>query len=883
MEALSTKTTARASLVLLGALLVGAASLAVGQTHQSADKQVYVNLQSLPDQFNNDKLPAENCAKSSSVPANGSRDERCYNMIGCFERIPITTLPQDPQDLKTQFRLYNNQGASAVVDVGRYEVCLESKPTECDRYPFDLQQLIDSPFSPRRRTIVVIGGYFSKAPSNWELRVKDLWSRLDDVNVIIVGWVGGNSGLYTAASVNTRPVARQLTVLLYYLGQLHNLDLSDEAFVEKFYLVGHSLGAHIAGFVGQDLAGRVGRITGLDPAGPQFDKLPNEFRLDKGDAQLVDVMHTNSGSKVLTLSTRYGSSLASGHVDLYANNGQHQPACSNDLLGCSHKKANAYYEAFLNHAISMREYLKCNNCLAYRLRAYYGDSYDEFHNGSSLKRRCPISVLDEEDLASPDLDSCSIPVDYVSWFDVVRDELQSKHGIDFGNEASGNEEAQRESSGGLAARANKYYFYTSENTDDQSDHYLLRMKMSKGKQQQVKPKILELNVSKNSTKSATPPPPPPPFGCDFKLDIEMANGLTNKYVIGKYEPIDEGDHYNIIVPFLSPNFVSKYELAKLDMLDFYLDEGNSDGGGGGKEVDVGGDIVNEKLLASLGKVLPINVRVSGLSSASIKQNQLQPKKKSAAESVVGFVKYLFNAAKESVVDSEGPGRHKSDDPRCSLPIESLSVQPLRKMHRHLGAVYSSRRIARPTIRVLTNETVLETDAFSLEPDLIQAPPATGAPQAREQMAVGGSSLLYMRMALVGPHDASVGVATASGRHSMGPASGSSEEEPEEEMAEEFSKARRSLLETGQPTVARTSQTRDQPTSGPESIRNWKALAVGSGIVLVLMLIISVCLTAKPNQSCEEKCILILDAQPPAMLSLSGLPGSPGVDLGSQYI
>lgn len=63
-------------------------------------------------------------------------------------------------------------------------------------------------------------------------------------------------------------------------------------------MIGHSLGAQVAGYAGQKLDGKVGRITGLDPAGPMFEHLPPSVRLDPTDAQFVDVIHTNirSGS-----------------------------------------------------------------------------------------------------------------------------------------------------------------------------------------------------------------------------------------------------------------------------------------------------------------------------------------------------------------------------------------------------------------------------------------------------------------------------------------------------------------------------------------------------------------------------------------------------------
>ena len=48
----------------------------------------------------------------------------------------------------------------------------------------------------------------------------------------------------------------------------------------------------MAGYAGQRVA-NLGRITGLDPAGPLFQYTPPHVRLDPTDAQFVDAYHTN--------------------------------------------------------------------------------------------------------------------------------------------------------------------------------------------------------------------------------------------------------------------------------------------------------------------------------------------------------------------------------------------------------------------------------------------------------------------------------------------------------------------------------------------------------------------------------------------------------------
>lgn len=68
---------------------------------------------------------------------------------------------------------------------------------------------------------------------------------------------------------------------------------------KNIHIVGHSLGAHMAGFCGktfQELTGKkIGHITGLDPAGPCFFQEKTDLKLKESDAEFVDVIHTDSG------------------------------------------------------------------------------------------------------------------------------------------------------------------------------------------------------------------------------------------------------------------------------------------------------------------------------------------------------------------------------------------------------------------------------------------------------------------------------------------------------------------------------------------------------------------------------------------------------------
>lgn len=80
------------------------------------------------------------------------------------------------------------------------------------------------------------------------------------------------------------------------------------------------MGAHVTNFVANNLEYfRLPRITGLDPAMPLFITANVKDKLDKSDAEFVDIIHTNALVQ--------GKIEQCGHVDFYMNGGVMQPGC----------------------------------------------------------------------------------------------------------------------------------------------------------------------------------------------------------------------------------------------------------------------------------------------------------------------------------------------------------------------------------------------------------------------------------------------------------------------------------------------------------------------------------------------------------------------------
>lgn len=101
--------------------------------------------------------------------------------------------------------------------------------------------------------------------------------------------------------------------------------------LKNLHVIGHSLGAHVAGFAGQQVKNKLGTplpwITGLDPAGPLYEipvKVPKNERLSNDDGKVVEVVHTDGGL--------LGFHSAIGTIDFYPNGGQFiQPNCSSTV------------------------------------------------------------------------------------------------------------------------------------------------------------------------------------------------------------------------------------------------------------------------------------------------------------------------------------------------------------------------------------------------------------------------------------------------------------------------------------------------------------------------------------------------------------------------
>ena len=219
-------------------------------------------------------------------------------------------------------------------------------------------------FDVNKPTKIFVHGFTSNGRKYCTQFIEAYASSTWDVNLICLDWskyADIDCPLYIRAAENAVKVG--VEVGQKFVSKLLIKTLKQNP--RLIHVIGHSLGAHLSGHIGRNSGVKIGRITGLDPARPYFDKPKmRRKRLSKNDADFVDVIHTNSGElKRGCLSIPQNI----GHVDFYPNGGQFMPSCKGidkipnpvfyanplkkwicikDIFvkgACSHEQANLYY------------------------------------------------------------------------------------------------------------------------------------------------------------------------------------------------------------------------------------------------------------------------------------------------------------------------------------------------------------------------------------------------------------------------------------------------------------------------------------------------------------------------------------------------------------
>ncbi|XP_005107857.1 pancreatic lipase-related protein 2 [Aplysia californica] len=286
----------------------------------------------------------------------------CYPPLGCFSNRPPFhnaggSVPASPESLNVGLRLYTRANRAS------YE-SLDYKTTNSRR------------FSNQRDTKIIVHGFANSGDTEWVVKMKDALLSEGDYNVIVVDWhSGAGFPFYEHATANIRVVAAEIKVLLEGY-ERKGLNLT------TVHFIGHSLGAHLSGNAGSMLGSRIGRISGLDPAGPNFENTPDVVRLDKGDAQFVDALHTN-GAYLSLISGGFGIHKSVGLVDFFVNGGQHQPGCRDSVIGKKRFLSSLGHQVSCSHGRVHEIYIESIKSRCSFL-SYPCKSYEEFQKGNCL-------------------------------------------------------------------------------------------------------------------------------------------------------------------------------------------------------------------------------------------------------------------------------------------------------------------------------------------------------------------------------------------------------------------------------------------------------------------------------------------------------------------
>ncbi|XP_034255056.1 pancreatic triacylglycerol lipase-like [Thrips palmi] len=191
----------------------------------------------------------------------------------------------------------------------------------------DAASLVSNPgFDKNLVTVFYMHGYTETPSSESIAVVSDAFLKRGGYNFILVDWSSFNTFPYIRAIYNLyqlpKPVANTIEAMV-------KAGLSEK----MVWFVTHSMGSQLGGAVARELDFAVPRITALDPAWPGFN-FPDIPSLNSGDAEFVDVIHTDAGF--------YGFATSVGHIDFWPNRGKRvQPSCPSilkefDKRYCSH-------------------------------------------------------------------------------------------------------------------------------------------------------------------------------------------------------------------------------------------------------------------------------------------------------------------------------------------------------------------------------------------------------------------------------------------------------------------------------------------------------------------------------------------------------------------
>ncbi|KAH8417805.1 hypothetical protein KR222_006226 [Zaprionus bogoriensis] len=285
-------------------------------------------------------LAASAYALEESERENGENGWYVPQQDGTFEWIDM----DEAEEWLEQQEMIENRALSTTPV--KFYLYTKSNPSKGTKITATAKSISGSNFNAAHPTRIVIHGWTQNYKSSMNKNIRDAWLSHGDYNIIVVDWARARSVDYATSVLAVAKVGKKVAALANYLVSDHGMSF------DNLYIIGHSLGAHVAGYAGKNTEGQVHTIIGLDPALPLFNYNKPNKRLSSTDAWYVESIQTNGGT--------LGFLKPIGKGAFYPNGGKSQPGCTLDVTGaCSHGRSVIYYA----EAVTQDNFgtIKCND------------------------------------------------------------------------------------------------------------------------------------------------------------------------------------------------------------------------------------------------------------------------------------------------------------------------------------------------------------------------------------------------------------------------------------------------------------------------------------------------------------------------------------------
>ncbi|XP_037821224.1 phospholipase A1-like [Lucilia sericata] len=287
------------------------------------------------------------CAVAASA-AVIPEDERVNGENGWFiPRVDGSFDWVDKDEAESYFEAMSNVDSLLTTNPVNFYLYTKANPTEGQEITASKKSISASNFNAKNPTRITIHGWTSSKDDYVNSGIREAWLSHGDYNMIAIDWGRARSVDYATSVLAVPGVGKKIADLVNFLVKNYGLNL------DTLEVIGHSLGAHVAGFTGKNIAnGKAHAIIGLDPALPLYSYDKPDKRLSSTDAYYVESIQTNGG--------KLGFLKPIGKGAFYPNGGKSQPGCGVDLTGsCAHGRSVLYYvEAVQQDNFAT---VKCNN------------------------------------------------------------------------------------------------------------------------------------------------------------------------------------------------------------------------------------------------------------------------------------------------------------------------------------------------------------------------------------------------------------------------------------------------------------------------------------------------------------------------------------------